>query len=137
MNSKTLIFSVVLASGGCASANPADTAPSDIGAEWAVEMIVVNRTSRTVTAFAEWRNGARIRIGEVSQRETISFTTPCASHLYGCPEEVSRRRSRPSPSEDATLAASHAKHASCRPCLTVPSRAPSMSDRSLQRSVHV
>ncbi len=76
MYSRTLILSVALASVGCASANQADTASDDIGSDGAVEMIVRNRTTRTITAFADWRAGPRIRLGELRGGTTHVFTTP-------------------------------------------------------------
>lgn len=76
MYSRTLILSVALASGGCASANQPDTGPGDIASDGAVEMIVRNRTTRTITAFADWRDGPRIRLGDLRGGTTHVFTTP-------------------------------------------------------------
>ncbi len=76
MYRRTLILSVALASGGCASANQPDQGPGDIGSDGAVEMIVRNRTTRTITAFADWENGPRIRLGELRGGATHVFTTP-------------------------------------------------------------
>ena len=40
-----------------------------------LEIIVLNRTSSTVEVFVQWRNGARIRLGQLRQRGTETYTT--------------------------------------------------------------
>ena len=41
-----------------------------------VEMVVLNRTASAVTVFVQWRNGARVRLGELGRRDSETFTTP-------------------------------------------------------------
>lgn len=68
-------MSVLLATvfAGCASSGPGSTGADNTDAT--VEMTVVNRADGTVTAFAQWRNGPRSRLGVVRVGDTQTFTT--------------------------------------------------------------
>ena len=71
-----LLLSMGLVSGG-ASASQANTASDGIDSGAVVEMVVINRTPGTVTAYVEWRGaGGRVPLGEVRGRQTRIFVTP-------------------------------------------------------------
>ncbi len=61
---------------GCASSSQATATPdaSDPGAT--ADMVVINRSAGVVTAYAQWRNGPRMPLGEVRANATRRFTTP-------------------------------------------------------------
>ncbi len=61
---------------GCASSSQATATPDapDTGAT--VDMVVINRSAGVVTAYAQWRNGPRVPLGEVRANATRRFTTP-------------------------------------------------------------
>ena len=44
-----------------------------------LEMVVENQTSSVVTVFVQWRNGARVRLGELRRRASETYTTPYRS----------------------------------------------------------
>lgn len=73
---------LAMANMSCASAGAPEFAIEDgvsAGAVegGAVEMIVINRTAGTVTAFVQWtEHGTRMRLGQLSGRETRAFMTP-------------------------------------------------------------
>lgn len=67
-----LLLSIGLVA-GCASAN---TASDDVNSDAVVEMVILNRTAATVTAFVEWQNGQRVLLGELRGGATKTFTTP-------------------------------------------------------------
>ena len=71
-----LLLSMGLVSGG-ASASQANAASDGIDSGAVVEMVVINRTPGTVTAYVEWRGaGGRVPLGEVRGRQTRIFVTP-------------------------------------------------------------
>ncbi|MCH7934506.1 MAG: tetratricopeptide repeat protein, partial [Gemmatimonadetes bacterium] len=41
-----------------------------------LELVVENQTSSVVTVFVQWRNGGRVRLGELRQRGSETYTTP-------------------------------------------------------------
>lgn len=61
---------------GCASASQAEPASGDAGPDGAIELRVLNRTSGPVTVFVLWRDGPRVRLGELQRRGTRTFMTP-------------------------------------------------------------
>ena len=75
MRPMALVLCASLAT-GCASSSQATATPdaSDTGAT--VDMIVINRSAGVVTAYAQWRNGPRMPLGEVRANATRRFTTP-------------------------------------------------------------
>lgn len=74
LRSVTLV-SVALVT-ACASSGP-ETAPADLGGgPQIVEMTVLNRADGTVTAFAQWRTGPRVRLGVIRAGVTSTFITP-------------------------------------------------------------
>ncbi len=71
-----LLLSMGLVSGGT-SASQANSASDALDSGAVVEMVVINRTPGTVTAYVEWRGaGGRVPLGEVRGRETRTFVTP-------------------------------------------------------------
>jgi tetratricopeptide (TPR) repeat protein len=44
-----------------------------------LELVVENQTSSVVTVFVRWRNGGRVRLGELRQRGSETYTTPYRS----------------------------------------------------------
>jgi hypothetical protein len=84
-----LLLSIALVS-GCASGSQTDS-PFDSAAF--VEMTVLNRSTTAVTAFAWWRGGARVRLGEVGGGTGRTFTTPLRSdEVYLSFDVLSNRR---------------------------------------------
>ena len=71
-----VVVTLVVLSAACA-ANPArEPDPVADAAESAVEMVVVNRTERVLTAYAVWRYaGGRVSLGEVGPGRTRTFAT--------------------------------------------------------------
>mgnify|MGYP001454587735 CR=1 FL=1 len=61
---------------GCASSGPATATPDALDTGATVDMVVINRTVGPVTAFAQWRSGPRLPLGEVRANATRRFTTP-------------------------------------------------------------
>lgn len=61
----------------------------------------MNEATGTVTAFAWWRGGARVRLGEINGRSNRSFTIPIRSDEVWMSYDVlsSRRVGRPAPPE--------------------------------------
>ena len=66
-----------------------------------VEMTVVNRAENTLTVFAWWRAGARVRLGEIRGGATRTFNTPLRSDEVWLSFDVlaGRRVGRPNPPE--------------------------------------
>ncbi len=50
--------------------------PRFAAAQDILEMVVSNGTPRSVTVFAQWRNGARVRLGELRRDESETYVTP-------------------------------------------------------------
>ncbi len=61
---------------GCASSGQATATPDPSEAGATVDMVVINRTAGPVTAFAQWRSGPRLPLGEVRANATRRFATP-------------------------------------------------------------
>ncbi len=90
-DSSLLLLSIGLVS-GCASANHANTASDDIDSDEVVEMVVLNRTLNSVTVFAWWEGGARLRLGELRGLSNRTFTTRLWSRgVWLSVDELSKR----------------------------------------------
>src|SRR5688572_30866551 len=77
MRSVAVALSVIVMT-GCASSGPGTDAPAAVGAADAqatMDMIVINRSTSPVTAYAQWRSGPRVPLGEVRASSTRRFTT--------------------------------------------------------------
>jgi hypothetical protein len=71
----TTVFALSLGAAGCASGGQAS--PEDLGGgPQTVELTVFNRADGTVTAFAQWRNGPRTRLGVLRAGTTESYLIP-------------------------------------------------------------